>query len=86
MQIWKSKTPTGITFKDISQCFDSLWAEQTYIDLLKNGVQNVLNILHKINSNTEIKIKTPVGISEGAVNKKNHARGKFQQYSMYRHT
>ena len=32
----------------------------------KNGVQNVtVNLLYNINKNTEIKIKTPVRISEG---------------------
>ena len=54
-----------IIYYDITQCFDSLWSDHTYIDLFDNGVEtSVLNTLNELSKSANILVKTHVGISD----------------------
>ena len=52
-------------FRDIKECFDSLWPKKTLLDLYDNGIDtNLLNVLDELTKEVHIKIKTPVGVTE----------------------
>ena len=54
-----------LTFYDYSTCFDSLWLEDSMISLWNLGVQNELfAMIYKLNENSNIRVKTPFGMSE----------------------
>ena len=57
--------PLYIVLYDFSQCFDSLWLDDCILSLRKLGIQNeVLSILKSMNSECNIQVKTPVGVTE----------------------
>ena len=57
-----------LVFRDIKECFDSLWTKKTLLDLHKNGIDsNLLNVMDEMTKEVKIKIKTPVGITEEIV-------------------
>ena len=59
------KEPVDIVFYDISQAFDSLWAEHTLLDSFENGIRNnLLNVMHEMSRKAYIHVKTPVGEAE----------------------
>ena len=61
----KGAEPIDIQILDIRQCFDALWPEECLSDLYLYGVQDhTINILHDGSIDTEVAIRTPVGISE----------------------
>ena len=50
---------------DFKTCFDSLWLEDTIIDLYFNGIKtDELNLLYMLNQNVDMQIKTPYGITD----------------------
>ena len=54
-----------ITFYDYSQCFDSLWFEDSMISLWNIGIRNELfSLIFKLNEATQISVRTPFGMSE----------------------
>ena len=61
----KKKPPIDIQIFDYKQCFDSLWMEECLNDLYESGVNDdKLALLHNINNNVKIAVKTPVGRSK----------------------
>ena len=57
--------PLYISLYDFSQCFDSLWLDDCILSLRKLGIQNeVLSILKAMNSECNIKVKTPAGTTD----------------------
>ena len=53
-----------LVFPDVTDCFNSLWTDQTIIDLHENGIEtNLLNLIHELSKSANISIKTPVGIT-----------------------
>ena len=56
--------PMYITLYDFAQCFDSLWLDDCIISLKKLGISNeVLSIIKNLNTDCNIKVKTPVGVT-----------------------
>ena len=56
------KKQVYLTFYDYSQCFDSLWLEESMISLWKLGIRNELfYLIFKLNEVTDIQVKTPYG-------------------------
>ena len=56
------KKPVYIVLYDYSQCFDSLWLEDSLMSLWKLGVQNeILTLIRNLNRQCNIVVKTPVG-------------------------
>ena len=54
-----------LTFYDYSTCFDSLWLEDSMISLWNLGIRNELfAMIYKLNENSNIKVKTPFGMSD----------------------
>ena len=54
-----------LVFTDVTDCFNSLWAEKTIIDLHKNGVDNnLLNLVYELSKTVNISIKSPVGVTD----------------------
>ena len=63
-------------FYDISDCFNSLWADRTLLDLYRSGVKTqYLNILHELTKSANISIKTPVGVTDEATIEKTIMQG-----------
>ena len=61
----KGAEPIDIQIFDLKQCFDALCPEECLSDLYKYGVQDhTLNILYDGSLNTNIAIRTPVGVTE----------------------
>ena len=59
------KEPLDLVFYDITQAFDSLWADHTLLDCYENGLDNnLLNVMSEMSKTANIFVKTPVGISE----------------------
>ena len=57
--------PLYITLYDFSQCFDSLWLEDCLLSLHKLGIKNeVLSIIKTMNSECNITVKKPAGITD----------------------
>ena len=58
----KNKKPIDIQIFDYKQCFDSLWLQECMNDFYSAGVQdNKFALLHNINANVKIAVRTPVG-------------------------
>ena len=54
-----------VTLYDFSQCFDSLWLDDCILSLHKLGINNeVLSLIKSLNSESNIKVKTPAGITD----------------------
>ena len=65
-----------LVFYDVTQCYDSLWVPRTLLDLYNNNVQsNAINIIDELAKESNIAIKTPVGITEKARIKGNIMQG-----------
>ena len=63
----KNNTPIDIQIVDVRQCFDGLWPEECLNDLYQYGIQDdCLPLLYNGFSDIEIKVKTPVGITQAA--------------------
>ena len=63
----KYNTPIDIQIVDVRQCFDGLWPEECLNDLYQYGIQDdCLPLLYNGFSDIEIKVKTPVGITQAA--------------------
>ena len=61
----KKKPPIDIQIFDYKQCFDTLWMEECLNDLYESGVKDdKLALLHNMNNNVKIAVKTPVGKSK----------------------
>lgn len=59
------KKPVYVVLYDYSQCFDSLWLEDSLLSLWKLGVQNdVLSLIRELNKQCNIVVKTPVGTTD----------------------
>ena len=57
--------PLYVTLYDFSQCFDSLWLDDCILSLHKLGIYNeVLSLTKSLNSESNIKVKTPAGITD----------------------
>ena len=57
--------PLYITLYDFSQCFDSLWLDDCILSLHKLGINNeVLSLIKSLNSESNITVKTPAGITD----------------------
>ena len=55
---------TDIHIYDAEKCFDKLWAQECFNDIHENGFINVkLSLLHKVNNNAKVAIKTSTGIT-----------------------
>ena len=62
----KKKTPIDIQIYDCKQCFDSLWLQECMNDIWDAGLKdNAFALLYNANSLVNIKVKTPVGKTEG---------------------
>ena len=62
----KKKTPIDIQIYDYKQCFDSLWLQECMNDIWDAGLKdNAFALLYNANSLVNIKVKTPVGKTEG---------------------
>ena len=58
----KKKKSIDVQIYDFKQCFDSLWLEECLNDMYTGGMKNdKLNLLHSVNENVNIVVKTPVG-------------------------
>ena len=56
------KKNTYLFFADLVKCFDRLWLKDCLVDLHEAGVrEKEIRILHKMNSEAHIIVKTPVG-------------------------
>ena len=59
------KKPVYLTLYDYTQCFDSLWLDDCLLSLHKLGIQTeLLNVIKNLNETSNIKVKTPVGLTE----------------------
>ena len=57
--------PVYLTLYDYSQCFDSLWLQDSLLSLWKLGVKSeMLSLIWKLNEEAKIVIKTPNGNTE----------------------
>ena len=60
-----SKQPIDISVYDVNKCFDSLWVQECINDMYDAGDRNdKLNILHLLNQNALVAVKTSSGLSE----------------------
>ena len=72
----KGAEPIDVQILDIKQCFDALWPEECLSDLFQYGIKdNTLNILYDGTLNTELAIRTPVGLTERKTVKKTVMQG-----------
>ena len=73
----KEAEPIDVQIVDIKQCFDALWPEECLSDLFQYGIQDhTINILYNSSLNTQLAIRTPVGLTERKnVNKKTVMQG-----------
>ena len=56
---------TYLFFADLVKCFDRLWLKDCLVDLHEAGVrEREIRILHKLNSEAHIIVKSPVGLTE----------------------
>ena len=63
----KKNRPIYIQIVDVKQCFDRLWPEKSLNDLFWYGIQDdCLPLLYNSCSDIQIKVKTPVGTTQGA--------------------
>jgi hypothetical protein len=54
-----------VTLYDFAQCFDSLWLDDCILSLRKLGINNeVLSIIKALNTECNIKVKTPAGVTD----------------------
>ena len=61
----KKREPIDIQILDYQQCFDSLWLSECLNDMFRAGFDcDKLPLLEELNKKANIKVKTPVGISE----------------------
>ena len=60
------KTPgIDIAIMDYRQCFDSLWIEECMNDLWEAGItDDKLSLIYKMNEKTNVKVKTPFGLTK----------------------
>ena len=57
--------PLIMVLYDFKTCFDSLWLEDTIIDLYFNGIKtDDLSLLYHMNQNCQMQIKTPFGLTK----------------------
>ena len=62
----KKKAPMDIQIYGYKQCFDSMWLEECMHDIWDAGLKdNAFALLYNANSLVNIKVKTPVGKTEG---------------------
>ena len=56
------KKSIDVQIYDFKQCFDSLWLEECLNDMYTGGLKNdQFNLVHSVNQNVNIVVKTPVG-------------------------
>ena len=56
---------TDMTLYDLAKCFDSMWFHETMNDLWDSGVRDdKFAMISKMNTNFNIAVKTPVGITD----------------------
>ena len=61
----EEKKQVDLTLYDIAKCFDSMWFQETMNDLWDCGVQDDrFALISKLNTNCDIAVKTPVGITD----------------------
>ena len=66
----------SVSSYDISQAFDSLWFRDTMNDLWDAGVSdNKFALIHKMNEECVVKVKTPVGDTDSFVLKEVEMQG-----------
>ena len=54
-----------LVFYDVTQCYDSLWVPKTLLDLYDNNVKsNAINIINEMTKESNVAVKTPVGVSD----------------------
>ena len=59
------KLGLDIGILDYRQCFDSMWMEECLNDLWEAGIEDdKLSLIHQINKEVKVKVKTPVGFTE----------------------
>jgi hypothetical protein len=59
------KEALDVSVYDVIKCFDSLWVQECIIDMYDAGVRNdKLNVLHLLNQNALVAVKTSSGLSE----------------------
>ena len=72
----KGADPIDIQIVDIKQCFDALWPEECLSDLYAYGVQDhTINLLYDGSIDTNIAIRTPVGVTQRKKVKKTVMQG-----------
>ena len=72
----KGADPIDVQIVDIKQCFDALWPEDCLSDLYAYGVQDhTINLLYYGSIDTNIAIRTPVGVTQRKKVKKTIMQG-----------
>ena len=63
----KKKKPVDIQIFDYKQCFDGLWLQECLNDFFEAGLKDdKYAVLHNINKNVEIAVRTPIGKTDRA--------------------
>ena len=75
--------PIDVQIVDIKQCLGALWPEECLSDLYQYGIQDhTINILYDGSLNTELAVRTPVGLTERKTVKKTVMQGDVWAPSM----